>query len=1007
MRNDTGNVSWWKISTRILLCAILIWAVYYFLPFFPSPSLSFSELLLLQGAPLAIAVGLATRGGYLYMPFLAFTGGVSFFWSSLTHDSLSPSLAGSLGLLIAVEIFLLSYLFRRTGAYLLQYPKHVAWMLGISVGIVVPVAVVGSLLLLSGSVIQDYTGDVVRSWMVDDLFGVFLFVPALLLLRRPKFFDVDKITEYGLAVLLSLLASGYLFNIVQPGQPGLFGWPYVILVGPLWIAVRMGAAAVAPVNVLVFGFATYSTYAGRGPFTVASPYLLDRIAAVETFSIIMSITLLTIAVLRDSRLVSERKEKTAAQLVRSVVDASTAPIFAKSYREEENKEGTYILVNTAWETVVGKTREETLGRTDEEVFPETSSGKEIDERILSRKHPVTLDIDFLGRVNSTDGSGKIFQTVKFPLSDENGESWGVGGITYDITDVTRVKEEALRQAEKLRVVFLSSPVPTARVKVENENVFVIAEINDAMSRLLGFATKNSRNLKDYVAAEDWTLCETLMLSAVAGLFSEKNMLPQREIRLSKKEMSSTIYVLMSVAAIESEEKDYSEIILQFMDVTAQHALLLRKEEKALRDSLTGVYTFPVFTNRLEEVLKNLKGTQHLAGVFICDVDGLTTINDALGFSEGDKALTEIGARLLSALRPSDLVSRMNGDEFIVLCEGLTRSSDAYLIASRIQDYLQSPWKTETFEGLLPTVSVGATIVDTSEMSVREIVRRADLAMYRAKSKGKGRIEIYSEEVDEEIREASRIRSQIYDALQQKKLTLQYQPIVRLSDETVFGVEALVRMRNTDGTLVPPNVFLPQAELSSQIIPIGAWVLKQAVSDFCEWRRKYQELTLTMNVSAAQLRRSGYAQTVFSTLMKEDVPFSCVQIDVTEKVFLKESEKTVSELRLLADAGVRIAVDDFSLNMDMLTDERNIFLSAVKVDRGMTSLVGVKEDVTTKFANLICYAKEKGFSVVAEGVETEEQRSMLMEHGCVLGQGYLFGLPTLVDGIPAALSEDTV
>jgi EAL domain-containing protein (putative c-di-GMP-specific phosphodiesterase class I) len=341
---------------------------------------------------------------------------------------------------------------------------------------------------------------------------------------------------------------------------------------------------------------------------------------------------------------------------------------------------------------------------------------------------------------------------------------------------------------------------------------------------------------------------------------------------------------------------------------------------------------------------------------------------------------------------------LGGDEFVALSEGIAETSDAMQLAVRLQDRIKSPWVSGG-TSFRPSVSIGVAVVDDQDVTADEVLRRADLAMYRAKENGRSRIETYERAVDERFQLAVALQHDLRRAIDTDSLVLHYQPIVTLTDADVVGAEALVRMPGRDGVLLEPGWFVPQAETSGLIVPMGAWVVRRAIVHLRAWEADRGAITVSVNVSPSQLRDEGFATFVLKELEATGVDPRRLGVEVTETALLNEPGRSARELTALSREGVSIYLDDFGTGYSSLSWLTQFPVNVVKIDRSFTEELGFDDRKSAIVSALIQVSHELGFSVVAEGVETEQQLERLIELGCDRGQGFLFGRPVPVDQAP--------
>jgi EAL domain-containing protein (putative c-di-GMP-specific phosphodiesterase class I) len=297
------------------------------------------------------------------------------------------------------------------------------------------------------------------------------------------------------------------------------------------------------------------------------------------------------------------------------------------------------------------------------------------------------------------------------------------------------------------------------------------------------------------------------------------------------------------------------------------------------------------------------------------------------------------------------------------------------------------------------MSVGIAMTTDADVSVDEMLRRADLAMYRAKEGGRNRIEVYEQSVDDEVQRVVAVQHDLRRAIDTGGLVIHYQPIVLLSDQQVVGAEALVRMRRPDGELLSPMGFVPQAEVTGLVVPMGAWVMQQALKDLAAMRQRGHAYTMAINVSPTQLREEGFARYVLEQVSFAGVDPAWLSVEVTETALIHDPGKSGRELADLHAAGIRVSLDDFGTGYSSLSWLTQFPVDVVKIDKSFTDDIGIDERKTAIVSAVIGVCHELGFTVVAEGIESAEQAGRLLELGCDRGQGYLFGRPTPIEEGP--------
>lgn len=711
-----------------------------------------------------------------------------------------------------------------------------------------------------------------------------------------------------------------------------------------------------------------------------------RLGAMAAFTI-LAVALAAVSRRRTRDLEEYAREaERSGQLLQEVVDAAASPVFAKAY-DDDGQSGRYVLVNKAWRETTDA-EDATVPLTDAALFPPAVAEalRADDLRVMRSGEPHTVD----ERVKPRRAEPRAFQTTTFPLRDADGRAWGVGGISTDVTDITHARE-------RLEAMFAYSPTPTLHLRVADPGNTRALAANDALTRLIGVDLTGAdsarlRGMVDDAGADD--VRELLAIGVTAPLRSPHPR-PRRLIRLTTAD-GRAVSVLASAGPIGERAEDGSqEVVIQMEDVTARVAAEEALATQALSDPVTGLPNRFALHERLAAALGRLSRRRGLVGVLFCDLDHFKLVNDTLGHPVGDRMLVEAARRLAGAVRPGDSVARLGGDEFVVLCEVLTDATEAVLVALRLRERLDEPW-TYGDHVFAPTVSIGVATTSGANDSADDLLRRADLAMYRAKEAGRNQVAVYDQSLDAVVAEAQRTQERLRDALDHDGLVLRYQPIVLLADGRTVGAEALVRMRAPDGTLELPGSFIPRAEASGLIAPLGAWVLRTAFDDLRRWRHRGVALTVSVNVSPVQLHRPGFPDYLLEQASLAEVDPAWVCVEVTETALLERADTTTSHLARLHDAGMAIALDDFGTGYSSLTWLVQYPVDVVKVDRSFISQLGEDRGATALVTAVLGVAGDLGLTTVAEGVETERQAEMLRSLGCDQAQGFLFGRPVEPD-----------
>ncbi|MEY2569561.1 MAG: hypothetical protein QOE35_4090 [Actinomycetota bacterium] len=429
--------------------------------------------------------------------------------------------------------------------------------------------------------------------------------------------------------------------------------------------------------------------------------------------------------------------------------------------------------------------------------------------------------------------------------------------------------------------------------------------------------------------------------------------------------------------------------------------------QAFHDSLTGLPNRALFVDRLQHALSRLTRDGRSVAVLFLDVDRFKMINDSLGHDQGDALLVEVAGRLTSCLRPSDTLARYGGDEFTILLEDHEgdAGAGAVAVADRILEMLKLPFTLDGRE-VFAGASIGIAFSPSISGDDADPLREADLAMYRAKDRGRGRWEIFDPEMNVYARGRLDSETELAQAVERREFVLHYQPVVSLADGRVTGVEALVRWIHPRRGVVSPGDFIPLAEETGTIVALGRWVLEEACRQGMAWEREgLPPLELHVNLSAVQFQRDDLLQTVAGVLDATGLPAHRLTLEITESVVMHDVDAAIAAMTRLRELGIRLSLDDFGQGYSSLGYLKQFPLDIVKIDRSFVDgLVGSPEDQAI-VRSVVMLAREMHMTVTAEGIETAAQLDAVRALGCDDAQGYYLSAPLPGIGVTAAASPD--
>jgi diguanylate cyclase (GGDEF)-like protein len=424
------------------------------------------------------------------------------------------------------------------------------------------------------------------------------------------------------------------------------------------------------------------------------------------------------------------------------------------------------------------------------------------------------------------------------------------------------------------------------------------------------------------------------------------------------------------------------------DITEYRRIEARITHMAHHDVLTELPNRLLLRERLEPALEAAQKGKSLA-VLCLDLDRFKDVNDTLGHAAGDAVLKAVGARLLTYVGEADTVARFGGDEFAILQTGTEQPIAATALATRIIESLSEPFDVDGQQLTLRT-SIGIAVAPGDGSNSDQLLKNADLALYRAKSEGGGIHRFFEPEMDAHMQARSRLQLDLRKALARGEFELHYQPIVNLERNEISGLEALMRWNHPERGLVSPGEFIPLAEETGLIIPMGEWALREACAAAVKWPT---EIKVAINLSASQFKSRNLVETVFSALATSQLPAPRLELEITESVLLQNNDATLATLHQLRALGVRIAMDDFGTGYSSLSYLRSFPFDKIKIDRCFVAdLSGASEDALAILRAVAGLGRSLGIATTAEGVETEEQLERVREEGCTEMQGYFFSPP---------------
>jgi diguanylate cyclase (GGDEF)-like protein len=424
--------------------------------------------------------------------------------------------------------------------------------------------------------------------------------------------------------------------------------------------------------------------------------------------------------------------------------------------------------------------------------------------------------------------------------------------------------------------------------------------------------------------------------------------------------------------------------------------LKRREDElsflATHDPLTGLPNRTLILDRVEQMLaRSARSKTPVAALFV-DLDNFKAINDTLGHSTGDELLRAVTARLDGVVRDADALGRLGGDEFVVISEELSLSVGPELIAERLLDALKHPFHLGADKQTRVTVTASIGIAAGDRISAEELLRDADIAMYRAKRDGKNRYAVFETDMQDSIQNRMELEMDLREALENDEFFLAYQPTIDLNDMSPTGVEALIRWRHPTRGVVQPDDFVPLLEETGMIVEVGKWVLEEACSQGAAWHEAGYPIGMAVNVSGRQLDTDQLLADIEGALSQSGLDPTALTIEITETTLMRNAEETAHRLTAVKQLGVRIAIDDFGTGYSSLAHLQRFPVDALKIDRSFISGMRNNEEGETLIRTLVQLGKALSIQTFAEGIEQQQELSLLKDEHCDSGQGFLFARP---------------
>ncbi len=561
-------------------------------------------------------------------------------------------------------------------------------------------------------------------------------------------------------------------------------------------------------------------------------------------------------------------------------------------------------------------------------------------------------------------------------------------INQRTEQLKRANAELTESEEQFRLTFEMAPIGIAIQTLDGKFI----RVNKAFCETSGYTSEEllEKTWMDISHPDD---------IAVALAYHQK--LYQGEIwdfQIESRHLTrdgKVVYGILQVAVVRDAEQKPVHLISQFLDISARKLAEDKLFFDALHDDLTNLPNRNLLMERLELALKqSQRQTDYLFAVMFIDLDRFKIVNDSLGHEVGDQLLVAIAHKLQTLIRATDIVARLGGDEFIILLDHLQDINDAIRIAERICLELNSPFLIENRQ-VFTTASIGIVLSSPDYQAASELLRDADIAMYRAKEAGKARYEIFDRVMHAHAVNQLQLESDLRDAIAHQELLVNYQPIISLTTGKLTGFEALLRWEHPSRGFVSPAEFIPIAEETGLIITIGEWILREACRQLHTWQLQHQlsnSLTISVNLSSKQLREPTLITKIEQIINETKLNSSCLKLELTESMLIDNIEAVISTMSQLRGKEIHLSIDDFGTGFSCLSYLHRFPINTLKIDRSFVNRIGEENENLGIVKTIITLAHELGMDAIAEGVETQQQVNQLKALGCDQAQGYFFSKP---------------